>query len=277
MTEDGWDRLAATEVGFTGSVLNGAKSWEPDRVRWGAESRGNAAFGAGNWEPYPLGVWLFHDKVLFYHHDLSHPTMNAGLEVLTWNCAFGVMAGYLWPELRGLNADWISIVNAFQPAVLSRLAGQTLTAYRKVGPEVTESGFGDISAIANWNASATYSSDGYTIAPSGCLIRSRDGNLVAGTFVQSLSGEPLSDGTHFLIFERKAEGWNIRQPVGTDTRVRLPGDTELAAYQVSAVARDGRVLGSWNAIVHGSRFSFDYKRQVSGATVDHYELQPLGH
>jgi hypothetical protein len=183
MTEDGWDRVAATETGFAGSLLTGTTAWNPTAIRWGDGSRGNTAFGAGNWEPYPLALWLFHDKVLFFHHDLDHYPMNAGLEVLTWNTAFGVSGGYLWPELRFVDQDWVTMVNAFQTAVWRRTAGAILDDYRSLTPDVTESRFGNLTVVANWNPVKTYDAGGYTIAPSGCLARTVDGSLIAGAIM----------------------------------------------------------------------------------------------
>ncbi len=210
MTEDGCDRLAATETGFTGSLLTRARAWDPAQIRWGEDSNGNRAFGAGAWEPYPLGVWLFHDKVLFYHHDLATATMNAGIEVLTWDAAFGFSAGYLWPELRTSHPEWTAIAQAFQPAVLSRLTGKVLSEYREIAPDVYESRFGDVAVTANWNADKPYAAGRYTIAPSGCLVRSEDGNLVAGAFTGEFDGAPLSGGIHYLIATRANGRLQIR-------------------------------------------------------------------
>ena len=89
MVEDGWDRLARDAVGFHGSLL--MMSRELDLP--------NTYFGAGNWQPYPLATWLFHDKVLLYQHDLYDGTMAIDLEVLTWNMAFGLVSSYSWDAL----------------------------------------------------------------------------------------------------------------------------------------------------------------------------------
>jgi hypothetical protein len=241
MTEDGWDRLAATETGFCGSELSGATKWDPQGVRWGADNRANKVFGPGNWRPYPLGDWLFHDKVLFYHHDLSHPAMNAGIEVLAWNAAFGVMAGYLWPDFGGINRDWIKLANAFQRAVFARTAGQTLASYRELAPEVTESRFGDLRTVANWDASKSYADGGFTIAPSGFLAASGDGTLLAGAFVERFNGAPLSAGVHYLVVERGVRGLSVRQPVGGDTEVRIQAPREWKRMKLTA---DGKPVDS---------------------------------
>jgi hypothetical protein len=230
MTEDGWDRIAATETGFTGSLLTGTTAWNPQEVRWGEHSRGNAAFGAGNWEPYPLGDWLFHDKVLFYHHDLSHPPMDAGPEVLTWNAAFGVMAGYLWPELHLPYPDWPAIAAAFQPAILSRSAGKLLEEYREISDSVSAFRYGDLIVIANWNAGAPYIVQGYKVAPSGFIARTGDGSVMGGIFVDQFNGSELSAGLHYLLIERSGQTITIRQPSGADTpvAVTLPAEWDLS-------------------------------------------------
>ena len=39
-------------------------------------------WGEGNWRPWPLALWLVHDKVLMYQHDLAEETMTDDDEVL---------------------------------------------------------------------------------------------------------------------------------------------------------------------------------------------------
>ena len=192
------------------------------------------------------------------------------IEVLTWNCAFGVMAGYLWPEMHGVKEDWIAAVNAFQPAVLSRLAGRALTGYRELAPEVTESDFGNMTTVANWNADRPYESGSSVIAPSGCLVTAGKGNLLAGVFVQRFNGEPLSEGPHYLVLEHKNQAWEIRQPVGEDTNLAFqiaPG----WSGPVNAVGRDGRLVPAQFELQNG-RLTFRYSRSLQGLAVDHYEL-----
>ena len=261
MTEDGWDRLAETEIGFCGSELTGTTKWDPQGVRWGADNRANKVFGPGNWSPYPLGGWLFHDKVLFYHHDLSHPTMNAGIEVLTWNAAFGVMAGYLWPDLGSMKRDWIKLANAFQHAVFARTAGQALASYRELAPEVTESRFGNLRTVANWDASKAYADGGFKIAPSGFLAASGDGALLAGAFVERFNGAPLSDGVHYLIVESSGRGLSVRQPAGPDTELRIPLDRKWRGMKLTADGRNADFRIQNGAIVF-----------LCSATVGRYEL-----
>jgi uncharacterized protein (TIGR03437 family) len=277
MTEDGWDRLAETEVGFTGSSLTGTSSYDPANIRWGKDSRANNQFGAGLWEPYPLGTYLFHDKVMLYHHDLDRGQMDAGAEVLTWNALFGVMAAYPWPEdfYTPAHPDWRAIASAFQPSVLSKLAGKALTSYQQLKSDVYESRFGQITTIANWMPTQVYSVGGFTIAPSGCLVRSDDASIIAGIFRDQFNGRTLSAGTHYLIVETLGSSIEVRQPSGPDTNltISLPSFWILSAgIQVKAVGSDGKTLGTTQVSLNARQATFTYLSTVSGTRVDHYEL-----
>jgi hypothetical protein len=179
MTEDGWDRLAQWEVGFNGSPMTGATSHDTTQQRWGANSNGNRVLGLGNWDPYPLALWLMHDKVLFYQHDLDQGNFVYTREVLTWNAAFGVMNSFEWPR-ADLDPAWRDLAVKFQRTVAHRSAGRLLSEFTYLSPDVTRSRFGDLIVIANWNPAETYMVDGYTIAPSGCLVRTSDGAFLAG-------------------------------------------------------------------------------------------------
>jgi Domain of unknown function (DUF6259) len=172
MTEDGWDRLADSFVGFHGGALEMERE-----VRWQSER-----FGAANWEPYPIALWLLHDKVLMYQHDLYEGTMTSDPEVLTFNLAFGLQLSYNWDGIsRSLDSQWLSLVGRIQQTVGPHVAGSPLTSYRRLTADVSESVFEDYSVVANWNRTVAFDIDGYQIAPLGFLARS-NGNLLAGAF-----------------------------------------------------------------------------------------------
>jgi len=273
MTEDGWDRLAETEVGFAGSALTGTKQWDPARVRWGAESRANVLFGSGTWEPYPLGTFLFHDKVLLYNHDLDTAPMDAGPEVLTWNALFGVMGGYIWPDgYKYAHPDWPDIISAFQRAALARMAGKPLTSYRQLEPDVYESRFEDISAIANWRPDRAYDVDGFGIAPSGCLIRSGDRSLVAGIFTTEFNGNRLSSGTHYLIVEASRVAITVRQPSGPDSDLTIDIPAGLTPVEAHAFDLNSHVIATIPLSATGAQIRFHYANNISATHVDRYEI-----
>lgn len=186
MVEDGWDRLAASFSGFHGGLLLMEREFsEPDR-KW----------GAGNWAPYPLALWLFHDKVLLYQHDLYEGTMTADPEALTFNLAFGFILSYSWDEgLRTLQSPWLDVVGRVQRELGPYYAGRPLTAFRELAPDVTETRFGDYSVIANWSRTRPFDVDGRRIAPLGFLARTDGGGILAGTFGDAWNGVTFMGST----------------------------------------------------------------------------------
>jgi hypothetical protein len=181
MVEDGWDRLAQSFVGFHGSLLlHDRKLDELDRD-----------WGVGNEQPYPLGDWLFHDKVLMYQHDAYPETMTADLDVLRFNLAYGFVLSYDWNDWDStLTSPWLSIVGAFQHVLGPLYVGKALTSYAEPAPNVTESRFGDLTVVANWDGTKPLVRSGYTIAPGGFLATTADGSVV---------GAALSGGRYLVV------------------------------------------------------------------------------
>ena len=166
MVEDGWDRLAASFSGFDSSLMLMERGFSWLTGRFGPD-----------WKTFPLALWLFHDKVLLYQHDLFEKTFTADPEILTWNVAYGYMLSYDWA--LGLDGPWLGIATAFQRALGPHVAGGALTSYKELADGVTETRFGTYSVVTNWTTSP-YDTGGFRIAPRGFLARTDDGSLVAG-------------------------------------------------------------------------------------------------
>lgn len=266
MVEDGWDRLASSFSGFHGGLLLMDREHDEPNLKW----------GAGNWEPYPLADWLLHDKVLLYQHDLYPGTMTADGDILTWNLAFGLMLSYDWNGLAGtLDSPWLGLVGSFQRALGPHYAGLPLTAYRDVAPGVTESAFGDLTVVANWNRTGGYETDGYGIAPGGFLARTEGGGVLAGAFAGSFAGVSLSAGTHYLLVERGETSVAVRQPIGADSTVAVdPPFSWQPGMPLHATAFDanGQALGEVDGEVQGGRFEFRYVGAVNGGRVASYRI-----
>ncbi|HEY2937248.1 MAG TPA: lytic murein transglycosylase [Gaiellaceae bacterium] len=245
MVEDGWDRLAATAVGFHGSALAIEREHrQPDEL-----------YGAGNWQPWPLALWLFHDKVLTYQHDLYDGTMTADSEVLTWNMAFGNVLSYSWDDWHGtLESPWLQLVAEFQRALGPLYAGKPLTAWKVVSDGVTESDFGSFTVVANWGSSAYQG-----IAPQGFLARGP--GVQAGAFTGSFGGVPLSSGAHYLLIE----GADVRQPVGADTDLGVPLPAG-AAPRVRVLTPAGVALEEVPSRLVGDTVVFHYASSRSDGT-----------
>jgi hypothetical protein len=262
MVEDGWDRLARAGSAFHGSALMLHREHDEP----------NLLFGHGNWEPYPLAVWLLHDKVLLYQHDLFTGTFAADAEVLTWNLAFGYLFSSTWEAAeRAAGSRWLRLAAALQRTLAPRYVGMTLSGYRRVAPNVSESRFGDLVVLANWSQTATHLSGGGTIAPQGFLARTRDGSLLAGAFEGSFGGAPLAPGTHYLVVRREPAAVTVEQPLGADTTVSLeppPG----RPLRVEALAADGTPIALVPATLRAGRIEFRYAGTVDGRRIDGYRV-----
>jgi hypothetical protein len=195
MTEDGWDRMAAAFSGFHGGLPLVQRLLVGQVAPW----------GNGTWQPFPLALWLLHDKVLLYQHDLCECTFTTDPQILTWNLAFGFLLSYTWDEqTHSLASPWLPIMTAFQRALGPRYAGVALTSYTRIAAGVTETRFGRYSVVANWTR-APYTLDGYQIAPGGFLARTDDGRLAAA----ELAG---ASGTTYRIVEDGRETFSARVP-----------------------------------------------------------------
>jgi hypothetical protein len=266
MVEDGWDRLAQSFAGFHGGLLVVEReSQEADYL-----------YGAGNWQPYPLLPLLLHDKVLFYQHDLSERTMTTDPWTLTFNEAYGFMLSYDWDDtVNALYSPWLDVVGTFQHALGPYSAGQPMQSFGSPAANVTQTGYANMTVLANWSDSAAYSVDGYGVAPSGFLARTKDGGVVGGIFSGTFDTAPLAPGTHQLLVTRTASKVTVHQPLGDDTQlaVRLPSSWQAGQpVQVNAVGSDGSSRGAVEATVAGGRAVFRCEGPQPGSPAPTYVI-----
>ena len=258
MVEDGWDRLARNSVGFHGSLL--MMSRELDLP--------NVLFGAGNWQPYPLAMWLFHDKVLMYQHDLYDGTMARDGEVLTWNMAFGLINSYSWDALGARRQPVARPRCALCSATSARTtSGVPLSGYKNLAPDVNESTYGDLSVVANRDAIRGYSVAGYDVAPRRILRANRGERSARGSVRRLLRRGPLSAGVHYVIVERAAASVTVSQPVGADSDIAVEPPAAWSAGRAltaTALAADGTQLGTVGGRLQDGRFVFRYAGKVNG-------------
>ncbi len=266
MVEDGWDRLAKTFSGFHGGLL--VVQRESDEADY--------LFGSGNWQPYPLVEWVLHDKVLLYQHDLSERTMTTDPWTLTFNVAFGFMLSYDWDgAANSLFSPWLDVVGSYQRALGPYYAGQPLQSYASTVANVTDTGYPNLSVLANWSASDAYATDGYGVAPTGFLARSRDGALVAGTFTGTFDGSPLSAGTHDLVVNRGSSVVTVHQPLGPDTQlaVRLPSSWQAGRpVHATVLGPDGNSRGTVDGTIQNGRFVFTCAGPLPGIPAPTYRI-----
>jgi len=265
MVEDGWDRLARNSVGFHGSLL--MMSRELDLP--------NTLFGTGNWQPYPLAVWLFHDKVLMYQHDLYDGTFTTDGEVLTWNMAFGMINSYSWDALAANANPWLDLVARLQRDFGPHYVGIRLSGYKNLAPDVNESTYGDLSVVASRDAVRGYSVAGYDVAPGGFFARTAANDLLAGAFEGSFDGVPLSAGVHYVIVERGAAGVTVSQPVGADSDVAVEPPAAWSAghtLTATAMASDRTQIGTVDGRLQDGHYVFRYAGTLNGRAVAEYRI-----
>jgi hypothetical protein len=265
MTENGWDRLAATEAGFNGSLLTWERAFhDPDQF-----------FGAGNWEAYPLALWLLHDKVLMYQHDLALETMSDKLDVLSWNLAYGMMLSYNWDGTgRWQQNPRLDLITWLQRDIAALYAGQPLARYTMPASNVTQTVFPKVQITVNWSAKRPYTSSGYGIVPHGFLAQASAGTVLAGAFTGRFNTRPLSKGTHYLIVEQHGSRLIVRQPIGSATAltVGLPKGLSAAGILVSAYDRQSHRLGSVRRVVRSGRVTFQYSPVAAHRPVGFYQI-----
>jgi hypothetical protein len=266
MVEDGWDRLAKSFAGFHGGLLTVQRE----------SSEADILFGAGNWEPFPLAPMLLHDKVLMYQHDLAEQTMTTDHTTLTYNLALGLMLSYSWDgATSSVDSPWLDVVASYQHALGPYSAGQPLQSYKTVAPHVTETGYPNLTVVANWSNSDSYTTGGFGVAPKGFLARTGDGAVIAGTLSGTFDGFALSPGSHDLVVTRTSSVVTVHQPLGTETAiaVRLPSSWQPGSpVRAEALARDGSVLGPISGTVQNGRFVFTCAGTEPGLPAPTYRI-----
>jgi len=212
MLDAGYDGLLPYSVGFCGCTVN--NTLPPDTFY-------DSRFGQDNWEIFPLALYLAHDKVAFYHHNLAHEVFIDNKEKLAWSLAYGynMYLGY-WPDgWKDGQGKWFEILDVLQKHVVCRYFGKRLTDFRTLDGGATLSVFEDIAILANHSAEKTFRADDNTVAKSGFMARSEDGALTAGLFTE-FNGDKLA-GEHFLVAEKTDDSISLFQPDPKDTMITV--------------------------------------------------------
>jgi len=268
-TENGFDRLAETEVGFVGSVrMNEQPNNDQDGSVW-------RWWGTGTWHYYPFAPMLFRDKVLLYHNaEVRGATITK--QRLSFNLAFGYMLNYDLghSQFSPPAAEWLEPIGAFQRYVLAAYADERLKDYTSLTGNVTRSLFEHTTVTMNWDQSNAYVAGGYVLPPEGVLVQRDDGSLTAGIFT-AYNGAPLSSGDHYLIEERAANEIIVRQPMGADTSLKLtqlPGWDNTTRLSAWAYRRDGYLIGAAPVAASGDQLTFTYRAKMANQVVAYYRI-----
>ena len=127
-TEDGWDQVANAEAALMGCTWRIVPLTQNDTHLKLFKDE----FPADTWEIEPVSLLLFHDKCLFYMHNLGGFVMS-DLEI-PWLLGLGFQFSYRQHALFFMNdsdaRDWFDYLHLLQSKVVSRIAGQPLVAFR---------------------------------------------------------------------------------------------------------------------------------------------------
>lgn len=260
-TELAFDRLAETEVGFYGSILLPQKLGQT--ASW---------WGDDNWAVYPLAQMMTRDRTLFYQHDLDLNTFSDSKANLTWNLAMGYNLGDDLRLSEGNVHDnpWLKLNGEYQDHLLAIYASERITGYTNLAANVTRTSFQNVEVIANWDSTNPYTSGGYTLSPSGALVRDASGRLTAG-ILTVFNGQPLSAGDHFLIVNVDLDQISVHQPMGASTSLTVPFPAGWQAGDpIQAHAEDiaGNVLGNLALSITEQGITFTYPLTLSEVEVE---------
>jgi hypothetical protein len=199
-TEDGHGRLINHETMFCGLSW----PWLPNRP---SHSRVlyEDLWPRGAWRIEPLALFLAHDKVLFYHHDLGGFVRNRRDLSITLVMGYGLSWWTHTANPSSTERDWIERLCRMQAAIGPRCAGRRLDEFEHLAPEVLRSRWGDLEVIANLTPKP-WTVDAQTVlAPEGFLARAPD--LQAGICVRH-AGQDLGPHGSWLIREKQHERWS---------------------------------------------------------------------
>lgn len=269
MTEEGYDRLAETVVGFHGGML--LREREGNGEKW---------WGKDTWRPYPLASLIARDKVLFYQHNLDSKTMTKDNATLTWNLAFGYMLAHNLSKNKyggGLNSEWLHLVSAFQKEVLAHYADELVTNFVYLDEHVTKTTFESFEVIANWHQNESYRVGGHTLPPLGVITRKHDHTLVAGVFTH-YNNRALNNGDHYIIEARQPKQIIVRQPMGAKTILTLkalPTWHNNDPVIAEAYNQKDELIGEISTSMQDQEVTFVYKPQINGQNVAYVMLSLL--
>lgn len=250
-TEDGWDHVANFQAALCGCSwrivpLDHLPPWR-DLFK--------DVLPAHTWRLEPVALRLFHDKALFFMHDLGAFVTDdrtlAWMFALGYNLSLDARAGFESTE----RFAWYEWLHLLQGKVVSRIAGQPLVAYRHdrapllartdlatfADPRddgIVTARWGDIAVAVNLG-DVPRTVAGHPLAPYGWWVEGpglRAGHLEdAPAFVETAEGrwERAPDPAHAPVLPTEAE------------RTRAPCDRPDAPRTIGVLDFGPDLHGSW--------------------------------
>lgn len=226
------------------------------------------------WNPYPTAPILINDIMANYHWG-----SNPGYENTSYNIQFAVPMGINigFQEYGDPGGYWDRLTRDFQTDVLSRLYGKQMVDYTIIPGEYTIADYGDIKVTKSWNYIDTLHLENYSLPPSGVLVESDDGRLVAGIF-SGFNGEDLSGETewedHYIIQLSTDSLITIKHPYSKDTpiNIRKPSRwTDSEGISILCTTQEG-TIGEVTSTIEERSILFDLNATYNNETVSYYEI-----
>lgn len=258
-TEQGFDRLAETEVGFYGSV----QYLEKTSITY-------QYWGSGTWTPFPLAQMMMRDKVSFYQHDLSEETMTSSKENLIWNASYGYQLNYSIHNTASDDHDWLKMISAIQKDVFSQYADHLITDFQNLDIDFSMTAFEGYTVYTNWNSKSPRIAGKHSISPEGFASFANDGTLNAGIFA-GYNGIALSNGDHYIIEDRKNGVIRVKQPLGNETQISIEFLSDWKTtdrINVFTYLQSRKSFIKIPSVINGNLIAFNVVKEISGDPID---------
>lgn len=249
-TEDGWDQVANRQAATCGCSwrvvpLDGLPPWR-DQFK--------EVIPPDTWRIEPVNLRLFHDKTLFYMHDLGAFVTNdrvlAWMFALGYNLSLNASAGFETTD----RFKWYEWLHVLQSQVVSRIAGQPLRAYRHdrapllartdIAPSdtcddgIVTAQWGDVSVAVNLG-DVPRMVNGHRLAPYGWWIEGP--GLRSGHFAGECAFVETKEGKWTYAID---PDYAPVQPT-EEQRTRAPADRADGPRTIGIVDLGPKVHGSW--------------------------------
>lgn len=257
--EFGYDRMVSPLLGFQGSL--------DEFLVAGDQEIGDGAWGAGNWEYFPLIPFIARDKILLYN---SSDNYCVSKDTLTRSFSLGYSLSYNDPFYH-LDDDWLWTDASFQKNALALFADERVSSYTHNSDSVTTTNFQNYSVLGNWSRVNTLTSNNDVISTRGFELTGDNGNVKAGVFTK-INGHDLSTGDHFIIQHRYPDSIVVNYPQGNDTKfwMAVPSGWTASNIKVYAISRNS-VYPRTDSVLN-NEFGIDLKVKINNDRIDRYVI-----
>ncbi|EDQ89167.1 uncharacterized protein MONBRDRAFT_25830 [Monosiga brevicollis MX1] len=296
MTEQGFDKLLASEASFCGSAVS--QQWLLQLLDLTSSylqlSDPHEIFGTQNWYTYPFTAMAWRDVVVNRQHNLAGQTFDNNLQSMSFNLAHGYFLSYQITHIMNDQTlcQLYRSAAVIQDRVIAKYAETLATSFEVL--DYLPNGLAGLTRT-NYSSSAvvyrvatnvtTYSVAGFALPVYGFLVEQPESGAQTMTTTQYL-GRPLNvtaDAPYHILHIEPISSKILRiyHLLGCATPLTLdwaiPEDGHLNA---SAYNKDGQVVGVPNVDVNSTAGTvtlqlaapFTGERAIDPTMIDFYQL-----